>query len=216
MTFEIEADDPTLQIVQVSQNTLLIPGRDYSIQMKVKNQGNGPLTVLLGVDVEQGGWEVSIGGLSGSPLIQIDAFEETGFTVEISVPDSANNGDSVPISVTATPLDTEQGFPDSFTAKFTLNAEVEISSVVQILVNEATHPRPITLVLLVVTVLLLFAGIQSRMNRRRWAAQMEMIEALSEVPSDTVTIEQEIPAPVTSAGTEPEVPRYEDEDIELV
>jgi len=216
MTFEVEADDPTLEIVQVSQNTRLIPGRDYSIQMKVKNEGNSPLTVLLEADVDQSGWEVSIGGLSGSPLIQIEAFEETGFTVEISVPDSANNGDSIPISVSATPLDTEQGFPDSFTAKFTLNAEVEIGSILDILVNEATHPRPITLVLLVVTVLLLFAGVQSRMNRRRWAAQMEMIEALSDESSDHISVEPDIPAPVTSASSLSEVPRYEDDDVELV
>jgi hypothetical protein len=216
MTFEVEADDPMLEIVQVSQNTRLVPGRDYSIQMKVKNEGNGPLTVLLEADVDESGWGVSIGGLSGSPLIQIDPFEETGFTVEISVPDSANNGDTIPISVSATPLDTEQGFPDSFTAKFTLNAEVEIGSIVNILLNEASHPRPITLVLGAVSIILLFAGVQSRINRRRWAAQMEMIEALSDDDGTTVTVESDIPAPVTSQASKPEVPRYEDDDVELL
>ena len=91
-----------------------------------------------------------------------------------------------------------------------------IGSIIDILVNEATHPRPITLVLLVVTVLLLFAGIQSRMNRRRWTAQMEMIEALSDESTDQVSVEPDIPAPVTSAVSQPEVPRYEDDDVELV
>ena len=35
--------------------------------------------------------------------IEIDQFDQATFTVEISVPSSANNGQSVPISITATP-----------------------------------------------------------------------------------------------------------------
>jgi hypothetical protein len=217
MTFEIDADNPMLEILQVSQNTKLIPGKQYSIQMKIKNEGNGPLTVLLESDVEESGWSVEIGGLSGSPLIEIGAFEETGFTIEISVPESANNGDSVPISISATPLDTEQGFSESYTATFTLNAEIEIGSIPDILLNELTHPRPITLVLVVVSVLLLFAGIQSGMNRRRWAAQMALIDT---IPVDQAVGEteeaQQIPSPVTVADSGTRTDRYDDEDVELV
>ena len=216
MTFEIEADQPMLEIVQVSQNTKLAPGNDYSIQMKVKNEGNSPMTVLLEADVDESGWDVSIGGLSGSPLIEIEAFDEATFTVEVSVSSSANNGESIPITVTATPLDTEQSFSESLTAKFTLTAIVEIGSFVDIIVNEMAHPRPITLVLVLVSVLLLFAGVQSRLNRRRWAAQMRMLESLSE---DEVSVEEnppEIPAPVT-VEEEPRGPdRYDDEDVELI
>ena len=216
MTFEIEADQPMLEIVQVSQNTKLAPGNDYSIQMKVKNEGNSPMTVLLEADVDDSGWDVSIGGLSGSPLIEIEAFDEATFTVEVSVSGSANNGDSIPITVTATPLDTEQSFSESLTAKFTLTAIVEIGSFSDIIVNEMAHPRPITIVLVLVSVLLLFAGIQSRLNRRRWASQMRMLESLSD---DVVQVEEttpEIPAPVTveeePSGTE----RYDDDDVELL
>jgi hypothetical protein len=217
MTFEIDADDPMLEILQVSQNTKLIPGRQYSIQMKIKNEGNGPLTVLLESDVEESGWSVEIGGLSGSPLIEIGAFEETAFTVEISVPESANNGDSVPISISATPLDTEHGFPESYTATFTLNAVIEIGSIPDILLNELTHPRPITLVLVVVSVLLLFAGIQSRMNRRRWAAQMALIDTISvDQAAGETAGEQQIPSPVTVADSGTRTDRYDDEDVELV
>ena len=216
MTFEIEADQPMLEIVQVSQNTKLAPGNDYSIQMKVKNEGNSPMTVLLEADVDESGWDVSIGGLSGSPLIEIEAFDEATFTVEVSVSSSANNGDSIPIMVTATPLDTEQSFSESLTAKFTLTAIVEIGSFVDIIVNEMAHPRPITLVLVLVSVLLLFAGIQSRLNRRRWAAQMSMLESLSE---DEVHVEEnppEIPAPVTAKEESSGADRYDDEDVELL
>jgi len=216
MTFEIEADQPMLEILQVSQNNKFSPGNDYSIQMKVKNEGNSPMTVLLEADVEEGGWDVSIGGLSGSPLIEIEAFDEATFTVEVSVPGSANNGASIPITVTATPLDTEQSFSESLTAKFTLSATVEIGSFSDIIVNELAHPRPITLVLVLVTVLLLFAGIQSRLNRRRWAAQMRMLDALSE---DDVQVQEnmpEIPAPVTVEEEPKGVDRYDDDDVEMI
>ena len=216
MTFEIEADQPMLEIVQVSQNTKLAPGNDYSIQMKVKNEGNSPMTVLLEADVDESGWDVSIGGLSGSPLIEIEAFDEATFTVEVSVSGSANNGDSIPITVTATPLDTEQSFSESLTAKFTLTAIVEIGSFSDIIVNEMAHPRPITIVLVLVSVLLLFAGIQSRLNRRRWASQMRMLESLSD---DVVQAEEttpEIPAPVTVEEEPSGAERYDDDDVELL
>jgi len=216
MTFEIEADQPMLEIVQVSQNTKLAPGNDYSIQMKVKNEGNSPMTVLLEADVDESGWDVSIGGLSGSPLIEVEAFDEATFTVEVSVSSSANNGDLIPITVTATPLDTEQSFPESLTAKFTITAIVEIGSFADIIVNEMTHPRPITLVLVLVSVLLLFAGIQSRLNRRRWAAQMRMLEILSDDEAEVQENTPEIPAPVTLEEEPRGVDKYDDDDVELI
>jgi len=215
MTFEVDADEPMLEIVQISQNTNLLPGDSYSIQMKVKNEGNSPLTVLLEADVDESGWVVSIGGLSGSPLIEIDAFEETGFTIEIEVPDSANNGDNIPLSVSATPLDTEQGFPDSFTARATVDAQVEIGSISDILLNEITHPRPVSLVLVLVITLLLFAGIQSRVMRRRWSDQMALIDALSAEEGDSPPQEDDIPAPVMTPDEDSQVSKYADEDVEL-
>ena len=216
MTFEIEADQPMLEIVQVSQNMKLAPGNDYTINMKVKNEGNSPMTVLLEAEVDESGWDVSIGGLSGSPLIEIEAFDEATFTVEISVSSSANNGDSIPISVTATPLDTDQSFSESLTAKFTLTVIVEIGSFVDIIVNEMSHPRPITLVLVLVSVLLLFAGVQSRLNRRRWAAQMRAIESLSENETESQETTPQIPAPVTVVEEPKGVERYDDDDVELM
>ena len=174
------------------------------------------MTVLLEADVDESGWVVGIGGLSGSPLIEIEAFDEATFTVEVSVSSSANNGDSIPISVTATPLDTEQSFPESLTAKFTLAAIVEIGSFVDIIVNEMAHPRPITLVLVLVSVLLLFAGIQSRLNRRRWAAQMRMLEILSDDEAEVQENTPEIPAPVTLEEEPRGVDKYDDDDVELI
>jgi len=215
--FEIEAGEPELQIVQVSPNYELLPGEAYSLQLKVKNNGNGPLTVLLDAEVEQSGWTVDIDGPSGSPLIELGAFEEATFNLEVSVPESANNGDQIPVIVTATPFDTEQSWPDEYSAEITVTMTVGISSLLDILVNEITHPRISTLIIALVGILLLFAGIQSRINRRRWTSHLAYLESLGggdEEDSEDYS-EDSIPAPVTTV-VEEESDDYDDDEIELV
>ena len=217
MVFEVEAGNPNLQIVQVSPNYELLPGEAYSIQLKVKNNGNGPLTVLLDAEVEESGWSVDIEGPSGSPLIELEAFEEATFNLEVSVPDSANNGEQVPVQITATPFDTEQSWPEQYTAEATVTMTVGISSLLDILINEITHPRLSTMVISLVGILLLFAGIQSRMNRRRWTAHLAYLESLGgdEDEEGDDDEDPDLPAPVTSVG-EDESDDYEDDEIELV
>ncbi|MDP6920977.1 MAG: hypothetical protein QF709_03600 [Candidatus Thalassarchaeum sp.] len=217
MVFEVEAGDPDLQIVQVSPNYELLPGEVYSIQLKVKNNGNGPLTVLLDAEVEESGWSVDIEGPSGSPLIELDAFEEATFNLEVSVPDSANNGEQVPVQITATPFDTEQSWPEQYTAETTVTMTVGISSLLDILINELTHPRLSTMVIGLVGILLLFAGIQSRMNRRRWTAHLAYLESLGGDDDEDGGEDEDsdLPAPVTSVE-EDESDDYEDDEIELV
>ena len=217
IVFEIESGEPELQIVQVSPNYELLPGEAYTLQLKVKNNGNGPLTVLLDAEVEQSGWTVDIDGPSGSPLIELGAFEETTFNLEVSVPESANNGDQIPVIVTATPFDTEQSWPDEYTAEISVMMTVGISSLFEILVNEITHPRISTLIIALVGILLLFAGIQSRINRRRWTSHLAYLESLggSDVDDSEVNDEDSIPAPVIVTEEE-ESDDYEDDEIELV
>ena len=217
IVFEIESGEPELQIVQVSPNYELLPGEAYTLQLKVKNNGNGPLTVLLDAEVEQSGWTVDIDGPSGSPLIELGAFEETTFNLEVSVPESANNGDQIPVIVTATPFDTEQSWPDEYTAEISVMMTVGISSLFEILVNEITHPRISTLIIALVGILLLFAGIQSRINRRRWTSHLAYLESLggSDDDDSEVSDEDSIPAPVIVTEEE-ESDDYEDDEIELV
>ena len=217
IVFEIEAGDPELQIVQVSPNYELLPGEAYSIQLKVKNNGNGPLTILLDAEVEVSGWGVDIEGPSGSPLIELEAFEEATFNLEVTVPESANNGQQVPIQITATPFDTEQSWPEEYTATITVTVTVGISSLLDILVNEITHPRLSTMVIGLVSILLLFAGVQSRMNRRRWTAHLAYLESLGEGDEDEETEgeDSDLPSPVTSIEEE-DSDDYEDDEIELV
>jgi len=217
MVFEVEAGNPNLQIVQVSPNYELLPGEAYSIQLKVKNNGNGPLTVLLDAEVEESGWSVDIEGPSGSPLIELEAFEEATFNLEVSVPDSANNGEQVPVQITATPFDTEQSWPEQYTAEATVTMTVGISSLLDILINEITHPRLSTMAISLVGILLLFAGIQSRMNRRRWTAHLAYLESLGgdEDEEGDDDEDPDLPAPVTSVEGD-ESDDYEDDEIELV
>ena len=217
IVFEIKAGDPELQIVQVSPNYELLPGEAYSIQLKVKNNGNGPLTILLDAEVEVSGWSVDIEGPSGSPLIELEAFEEATFNLEVIVPESANNGQQVPIQITATPFDTEQSWPEEYTATTTVIMTVGISSLLDILVNEITHPRLSTLVIGLVSILLLFAGVQSRMNRRRWTAHLAYLESLGGGDEDEETEgeDSDLPSPVTSIEEE-DSDDYEDDEIELV
>ena len=217
IVFEIESGEPELQIVQVSPNYELLPGEAYTLQLKVKNNGNGPLTVLLDAEVEESGWAVDIDGPSGSPLIELGAFEESTFNLEVSVPESANNGDKVPVMVTATPFDTEQSWPDEYTAEISVTMTVGLSSLLDILVNEITHPRISTLIIALVGILLLFAGIQSRINRRRWTAHLAYLETLGgdgEEDSETED-EDSIPAPVTTVEEE-DSDDYDYDEIELV
>ena len=72
------------------------------------------------------------------------------------------------------------------------------------------------MVLFAVSVLLLFAGVQSRLNRRRWAAQMRMLESLSESEEDVPSEVPDIPAPVVVEETPRAVDRYDDDDVELI
>ena len=225
MTFEIDSDPPNLEIVQVTQDRKLLPGEDYSIQMKVKNEGNTEMTILLDAEVDEPGWSVDIEGPSGSTFIQLGAYEEVSFNLKVTVSSDANNGDKVPVLVTAMPLayvidgtlDTSQSWSDEYTAKKTVLMTVDLGNVFDILVNELSHPRPLTLIVLIVGVLLIIAGVQSNMNRRRWASHMALIDSMNQNDDDVQGEEEsDIPEPITSIEQPLDSNRYDDDDIELV
>ena len=217
MIFEIDSDDPKLEIVQVSPNRLLSPGDTVEIQMKVKNLGNSPLTILLEAESESSGWSVEIDGPSNSVLIILDPFDEVTFVLEVSVPASSNNGDTSRIEVSATPFDTDQSWPDESTAKTSVVMTVGIDSLVERLVNEFTYPRISTYVVGIIAFMLLIAGTQSALNRRRWKSHMAYLEAISDDSEEDIEDQDDIPAPVLTIE-EPEVEdiAYDDDDIELV
>ena len=214
---------PDLEIVQVTQDRKLLPGEDYSIQMKVKNEGNTEMTILLDAEVDQQGWTADIEGPSGGPVIQLGAYEELSFNLKVFVPSDANNGDKIPVLVTAMPLayvidgtlDTSQSWSDDYTAKKTVTMTVDLGNVIDIIINEISHPRPLTLIVLVVGFLLIIAGVQSSMNRRKWASHMALIESMnSDNDEDEEDIEIQESVPMIEELPDPN--RYDDDDIELV
>ena len=211
VTLNVKADDPALELVQVTSNRGIGPGDEYAYQIKVKNKGNSPQTVLLSASVDQQGWSVDVEGPSGSPLVEIGPFQEITFRIRVTAPTNANNGDRVPVSVEARPFATDQAWPDSYTAELTLTMVVSIASVFDLLVNEVTHPRTSTIIVAGLAILLLFAGFQSRMSRRRVAAQMALLDALSNEMNAQPSIEVEAPR-----ITEPQYEDPMDDDIELV
>ena len=223
MTFEIASDMPDLEIVQVTQDRKLLPGEDYSIQMKVKNEGNTEMTILLDAEVDQQGWTAEIEGPSGGPVIQLGAYEELSFNLKVFVPSDANNGDKIPVLVTAMPLayvidgtlDTSQSWSDDYTAKKTVTMTVDLGNVIDIIINEISHPRPLTLIVLVVGFLLIIAGVQSSMNRRKWASHMALIESMNS-DNDEDEEDIEIQESVPMIEELPDSNRYDDDDIELV
>ena len=94
---------------------------------------------------------------------------------------------------------------------------VGIDGVFDRLINEVTNPRASTLIVMVVAILLMFAGIQSRMNRRKWAAHLALLEAMSEAEKDDLDgdSEQDYHTPIVEEEEEEEMV-YDDDDIELV
>jgi len=218
MVFEVDADEPDLTIVQVTSNRKLAPGGLYDFQFEVRNKGNSPLTIILDAEFEgANGWNVDIEGPTGSRLIELGAFEEVTIILEVMVPSSANNGDTAKITIIAEPHDTEQSWPDEFTAEKNLNMVVGIDGIFDRLVNEVTNPRGSTLIVMVVAILLMFAGIQSRMNRRKWAAHLALLEAMNEAENDDLDgdSEEDYHIPIVEEEEEEEMV-YDDDDIELI
>ena len=111
----------------------------------------------------------------------------------------------------------QQSWPDDATAEKTVVMRVGISSLIDRLVNEITHPRMSTYIVGLVAAMLLIAGIQGAMNRRRWKAHMAYLDAISSESDEDFEEEDDddLPAPVVAIEEEePDV--YEDDDIELV
>jgi len=92
---------------------------------------------------------------------------------------------------------------------------VDLGNVIDIIINEISHPRPLSLIVLVVGFLLIIAGVQSSMNRRKWASHMALIESMNrddEDEDEDVEIEESMPM----IEELPDSNRYDDDDIELV
>ena len=96
---------------------------------------------------------------------------------------------------------------------------VDLGNVIDIVINEISHPRPLTIIVLVVGFLLIVAGVQSSMNRRRWASHMALIESMNmdaDDVEDNDEIDEELDETISSSEQFSDPNRYDDDDIELI
>ena len=205
LTIEVGKDDPDLAILQISSNVPMQPETTWEVQMKVRNDGNSEVTVILDADTS-GDWKVEIQTETGSNALALPAFSEETFSVLITAPASANNGDEIPIELSATPFSVEASYPDSVTAEKTLVVQVALSDPVSIILNEITNPRPLSIVVLVGAVVLFAAWISGRRNR------VEYVDEWVEEDEEEDEEDLDLPAAVEADDDGD----YDEDDIELI
>jgi hypothetical protein len=196
------------------------PGETREVQMKLHNDGNSPLLVLLTATISESSWAAEVIGPAGSPLIEIGAFDEASFTLRVTAPADANSGTSIPVAVSAEPYGTNRSFEDEHIANLDVSVSIEITSISMRLMNEIQHPRLTTGLFGVGALLLFVAAIQNRINRRRWALhqeQQELLipeeESLDELFSEKVRDE---PSPADEAEDSMSMQDDFEDDIELI
>ena len=206
LTILIGKDKPQLSIRQQSATPTMVPGEITEIQMKVKNDGNTDVMVLLDVDVS-GDWDADVISQNGAQVVTVNAFSEVSFTVTITAGDSALNGDNKQIFVTAKPLSEEESFPEQYTAEQTLNIRIKMDDKFEVIVKELTDPRPATIAIGLGMVILLVAAISGRRNR------VEYVDVwVDEDDEESGEGEFEMPDLVTADDDD----AYDEDDIELV
>ena len=205
LTIQIGKDDPSLSISQISQSHVLEPGEISEIQMKVKNEGNSEVLLLLDADASDG-WEATVVSQNGAQVVTVPAFSEVSFTVTIETPEDAKNGDEMAVVVSAKPLSEDESYPDEFTARKTVTLQIAVNNLIDRIGGEIFDPGPVTILIGLAFVILLVASISGRRNR------IEYIDVW--VDDDELEEESEIELPEIVSAEDGDI--YDDEDIELV
>ena len=205
LTIQIGKDDPSLSISQISQSHVLEPGEISEIQMKVKNEGNSEVLILLDADASDG-WEATVVSQNGAQVVTIPAFSEVSFTVTIETPEEAKNGDEMAVVVSAKPLSEDESYPDEFTARKTVTLQIAVNNLIDRIGGEIFDPGPVTILIGLAFVILLVASISGRRNR------IEYIDVW--VDDDEIEDDDEMELPDLVSGEDDD--SYDDDEIELV
>ena len=138
MLFSIEVGEgePNLEIVQESANLPMEPGGKRKIQMRLKNEGNADLQVLLTTDAPDGWKADAYNPATSSPTLFVEAFSEVSFTVEVEAPTDARHKELHTIVVTGEPVSTERSYGQDTHAKQDVIVQVEINAPFSRLKNE--------------------------------------------------------------------------------
>jgi len=205
LTILIGKDKPQLSIHQKSQIPPLQPLDTIEIQMKVKNEGNSDVLVLLDAKTT-GVLDVEVTTLDYGNVVNVPAFTEVDFTVTVTVGEAAQNGDTIRVEISAKPLSQEESFGEQYTAKKNLDVQISINDVIGIIVSEISNPRPATIAIGIGMIILIVAAVSGRRNR------VEYIDVW--VDDEDLESEGEIDLPDLVSAEDDDI--YDEDDIELV
>jgi len=206
ITILIGQDEPQLSIHQITQGHAMRPDSTSEIQMKVKNNGNSAVLVLLDAEATDG-WSASVLSQNGAQVVTIPPFDEVSFTLTIVSSEDALNGDEMPIVVTAKPLSEDESYPAEYTARKTVTVEISIDGTLEIIWAEMSGGRIETRLIGIGVIVLLVAWIVGRRGRIEY-----LDEWVDEEEEEGLESEFDLPDPVS----EDEDDSYDDDEIELV
>ena len=206
ITILIGQDEPQLSIHQITQGHAMRPDSTSEIQMKVKNNGNSAVLVLLDAEATDG-WSASVLSQNGAQVVTIPPFDEVSFTLTIVSGEDALNGDEMPIVVTAQPLSEDESYPAEYTARKTVTVEISIDGTISIIWAELSGGRLETRLIGIGVIVLLVAWIVGRRGRIEY-----LDEWVEEEEDEDLESEFDLPEPVS----EDEDDSYDEDEIELV
>ena len=173
--------------------------------MKVKNEGNSEVLILLDADASDG-WDATVVSQNGAQVVTVPAFSEVSFTVTIETPEEAKNGDEMTVVVSAKPLSEDESYPDEFTARKTVNLQIAVNNLIDRIGGEIFDPGPVTILIGLAFMILLVASISGRRNR------VEYIDVW--VDEDEFEEETQMELPDTVSAEDDDF--YDDDEIELI
>jgi len=204
-----------LEITQVSAMTPFGAEQSKSVEFRITNGNNVPLTVLISLD-EPDGWDngaVSVSSFQqgGSTLLlTVPAYSYEGFSVELTAPKTVKNNDQVEVRIIVEPYDEEVPYGPDFVQRTTFQFTTSCGEV-SCLLNELRNPEPATVGLLgmLVAVVLYATYRRGATNTLALGSKHEAdIEGLvSADEGETAAPSLDVPAPVVVE---------QDEDLELL
>ncbi|HJL59368.1 MAG TPA: NEW3 domain-containing protein, partial [Candidatus Thalassarchaeaceae archaeon] len=207
---------PELKIVQVSANQPMLPGDTTDYTMRLKNEGNTDMQVVLSADSPDGWTAIAQNPDTQSSLVLVPAFDEITFTLQVTSASNSRHGDFHTITVVGQPQSFTTGFSDDFNTESEVDIRVEINEPVMRITNELSNMRTTTMLMLAGFVILIVAAIAGRRRRSEWDEEEEDYE-------DELDEEFDLPVAVTDIESseqkdDGEEAEEEDplDDIELV
>ncbi len=184
---------PALKIVQVSANQPMLPGDTTDYTMRLKNEGNTDMQVVLTAEAPSGWAATAQNPDTQSSLVLVPAFSEITFNLHVSSSSDARHGDFHTIKVIGKPQSFTTGYSDEYNAEADVDIRVEINNPTTRITNELSNMRTTTKMMLAGFVLLIVAAIAGRKRRtNEWEEEEEYLDdedELFDLP-DAVTDEE--------------------------